>query len=122
MNRAAICASPELLSLWEGKEEKELPDGMMSKQDNRIEPQRYYELFEKDTIKFGNSSREYNAVFSTVFQWLLGVFVRWVLPGLAYEFMFSAVKECGVINPSLFALLSSLARVLVRPCETGFTV
>lgn len=27
--------------------------------DNRIEPQRYYELFEKDTIKFGNSSREY---------------------------------------------------------------
>ncbi|KAK2983667.1 hypothetical protein RJ640_023201 [Escallonia rubra] len=27
--------------------------------ENRIEPQRYYELFEKDTIKFGNSSREY---------------------------------------------------------------
>lgn len=24
-------------------------------QDNRIEPQRYYELFEKDTIRFGNS-------------------------------------------------------------------
>ncbi|KAK6154412.1 hypothetical protein DH2020_008660 [Rehmannia glutinosa] len=24
--------------------------------DNQIEPQRYYELFEKDTIKFGNSS------------------------------------------------------------------
>lgn len=24
-------------------------------QDNRIEPQRYYELIEKDTIKFGNS-------------------------------------------------------------------
>ncbi|CAI0380013.1 unnamed protein product [Linum tenue] len=24
-----------------------------------IEPERYYELFEKDTIKFGNSSREY---------------------------------------------------------------
>lgn len=24
-------------------------------QDSRIEPQRYYELFEKDTIKFGNS-------------------------------------------------------------------
>lgn len=24
-------------------------------QDNPIEPQRYYELFEKDTIKFGNS-------------------------------------------------------------------
>lgn len=24
-------------------------------QDERIEPQRYYELFEKDTIKFGNS-------------------------------------------------------------------
>ncbi|KAF0926530.1 hypothetical protein E2562_026019 [Oryza meyeriana var. granulata] len=56
--------------------EKEQPDGMMSKQvrpylmdlgstngtfinDNRIEPSRYYELFEKDTIKFGNSSREY---------------------------------------------------------------
>ncbi|KAG6516866.1 FHA domain-containing protein DDL-like [Zingiber officinale] len=56
--------------------EKEQPDGLMSKQvrpylmdlgstngtfvnDNRIEPQRYYELFEKDTIKFGNSSREY---------------------------------------------------------------
>ncbi|XAR67470.1 hypothetical protein NMG60_11002242 [Bertholletia excelsa] len=56
--------------------EKEKPDGTMSKQvrpylmdlgstngtfinDNRIEPQRYYELFEKDTIKFGNSSREY---------------------------------------------------------------
>ncbi|PKA62214.1 FHA domain-containing protein DDL [Apostasia shenzhenica] len=52
--------------------EKEQPDGLMSKQvrpylmdlgstngtfinDNRIEPQRYYELFEKDTIKFGNS-------------------------------------------------------------------
>ncbi|OVA19169.1 Forkhead-associated (FHA) domain [Macleaya cordata] len=27
--------------------------------DNRVEPQRYYELIEKDTIKFGNSSREY---------------------------------------------------------------
>ncbi|KAE8733569.1 FHA domain-containing protein DDL [Hibiscus syriacus] len=27
--------------------------------DNPIKPQRYYELFEKDTIKFGNSSREY---------------------------------------------------------------
>uniref|UniRef100_A0A0E0HHP3 FHA domain-containing protein n=1 Tax=Oryza nivara TaxID=4536 RepID=A0A0E0HHP3_ORYNI len=56
--------------------EKEQPDGMMSKQvrpylmdlgstngtfinENRIEPSRYYELFEKDTIKFGNSSREY---------------------------------------------------------------
>lgn len=56
--------------------EKEKPDGMMSKQtrpylmdlgstnktfinENPIEPQRYYELFEKDTIKFGNSSREY---------------------------------------------------------------
>lgn len=56
--------------------EMEQPDGLMSKQvrpylmdlgstngtfvnDNRIEPQRYYELFEKDTIKFGNSSREY---------------------------------------------------------------
>lgn len=24
-------------------------------QDNKVEPQRYYELFEKDTIKFGNS-------------------------------------------------------------------
>ncbi|KAJ8466692.1 hypothetical protein OPV22_029244 [Ensete ventricosum] len=56
--------------------EKEEPDGLISNQvrpylmdlgstngtfinDNRIEPQRYYELFEKDTIKFGNSSREY---------------------------------------------------------------
>ncbi|KAL2935253.1 FHA domain-containing protein DDL [Bienertia sinuspersici] len=56
--------------------EKEKPDGMMSKQvrpylmdlgstnktfvnENPIEPQRYYELFEGDTIKFGNSSREY---------------------------------------------------------------
>ncbi|KAL6619414.1 hypothetical protein ACP70R_034553 [Stipagrostis hirtigluma subsp. patula] len=56
--------------------EKEQPDGMMAKKvrpylmdldstngtfinDNRIEPRRYYELFEKDTIKFGNSSREY---------------------------------------------------------------
>ncbi|XP_074310975.1 uncharacterized protein LOC141646887 [Silene latifolia] len=56
--------------------ETERPDGMMSKQikpylmdlgstnktfinDAAIEPQRYYELFEKDTIKFGNSSREY---------------------------------------------------------------
>ncbi|KAL5230195.1 hypothetical protein ABZP36_028971 [Zizania latifolia] len=56
--------------------EKEQPDGMMSKKvrpylmdlgstngtfinDNRIEPSRYYELFEKDTVKFGNSSREY---------------------------------------------------------------
>ncbi|OAY67203.1 FHA domain-containing protein DDL [Ananas comosus] len=56
--------------------EKEQPDGLMSKQvrpylmdldstngtfinDNRIEPRRYYELFEKDTVKFGNSSREY---------------------------------------------------------------
>ncbi|KAJ4715360.1 FHA domain-containing protein DDL [Melia azedarach] len=56
--------------------EKEQPDGMLSKQtrpylmdlgstnktylnENPIEPQRYYELFEKDTIKFGNSSREY---------------------------------------------------------------
>ncbi|KAK8545710.1 hypothetical protein V6N13_066979 [Hibiscus sabdariffa] len=56
--------------------EKEQPDGTLIKQvrpyvmdlgstnktfinDNPIEPQRYYELFEKDTIKFGNSSREY---------------------------------------------------------------
>ncbi|XP_021761596.1 FHA domain-containing protein DDL-like [Chenopodium quinoa] len=56
--------------------EKEQPDGMVSKQvrpylmdlgstnktfinENPIEAQRYYELFEKDTIKFGNSSREY---------------------------------------------------------------
>ncbi|KAK1260908.1 FHA domain-containing protein DDL [Acorus gramineus] len=57
--------------------EKEQPDGLMSKKqvrpylmdlgstngtfinDNRLEPQRYYELMEKDTIKFGNSSREY---------------------------------------------------------------
>ncbi|CAH9063360.1 unnamed protein product [Cuscuta epithymum] len=56
--------------------EKENSDGTLSKQirpyimdlgstngtfinDNRIEPQRYYELLEKDTIKFGNSSREY---------------------------------------------------------------
>ncbi|KAI9115595.1 hypothetical protein K1719_013264 [Acacia pycnantha] len=56
--------------------EKEQPDGMMSKRirpylmdlgstnktflnDSPIEPQRYYELREKDTIKFGNSSREY---------------------------------------------------------------
>nr|CAD1837480.1 unnamed protein product [Ananas comosus var. bracteatus] len=56
--------------------EKEQPDGLMSKQvrpylmdldstngtfinDSRIEPRRYYELFEKDTVKFGNSSREY---------------------------------------------------------------
>ncbi|OWM88440.1 FHA domain-containing protein DDL [Punica granatum] len=56
--------------------EKEEPDGMMSRQikpylmdlgstnktflnENPVEPQRYYELFEKDTIKFGNSSREY---------------------------------------------------------------
>ncbi|CAN1342783.1 FHA domain-containing protein DDL [Linum perenne] len=27
--------------------------------ESAIEPQRYYELFERDTIKFGNSSREY---------------------------------------------------------------
>ncbi|KAK1435744.1 hypothetical protein QVD17_01513 [Tagetes erecta] len=56
--------------------EKEQPDGMLKKEvrpyimdlgstngtflnDNRIEPERYYELMEKDTIKFGNSSREY---------------------------------------------------------------
>ncbi|KAI3979293.1 hypothetical protein MKX01_007769 [Papaver californicum] len=56
--------------------EKEQPDGMLKKKvgpyimdlgstngtfinDNRIESQRYYELMEKDTIKFGNSSREY---------------------------------------------------------------
>ncbi|XP_011097906.1 FHA domain-containing protein DDL [Sesamum indicum] len=56
--------------------EEENPDGTMSKRvrpylmdlgstngtfinDNQLEPQRYYELFEKDTIKFGNSSREY---------------------------------------------------------------
>ncbi|XP_006297970.2 FHA domain-containing protein DDL [Capsella rubella] len=56
--------------------EKEKPNGMMGKQvkpyimdlgstnktyinEKPIEPQRYYELFEKDTIKFGNSSREY---------------------------------------------------------------
>ncbi|KAK6132896.1 hypothetical protein DH2020_033376 [Rehmannia glutinosa] len=36
--------------------EEENADGTMSKRDNQIEPQRYYELFEKDTIKFGNSS------------------------------------------------------------------
>ncbi|GMP52592.1 hypothetical protein CsSME_00018339 [Camellia sinensis var. sinensis] len=56
--------------------EKEEHDGTLSKQvrpyvmdlgstngtfinDNRVEPQRYYELFERDTLKFGNSSREY---------------------------------------------------------------
>ncbi|XP_061351941.1 FHA domain-containing protein DDL [Gastrolobium bilobum] len=56
--------------------EKEQPDGTLLKQirpyimdlgstnktfinDSPIEPQRYYELREKDTIKFGNSSREY---------------------------------------------------------------
>ncbi|KAM7278491.1 hypothetical protein ACFE04_005625 [Oxalis oulophora] len=56
--------------------EKERPDGTLKKQvrpyvmdlgstnktllnENPIEPERYYELFEKDTIKFGNSSREY---------------------------------------------------------------
>ncbi|CAN0865064.1 FHA domain-containing protein DDL, partial [Linum grandiflorum] len=56
--------------------EKEEDDGTISKQvrpyvmdlgstnktfinENPIEPQRYYELFERDTIKFGNSSREY---------------------------------------------------------------
>ncbi|KAG4920923.1 hypothetical protein AAZX31_18G098400 [Glycine max] len=56
--------------------EKEQPDGTLLKQvrpyimdlgstnktfinDGPIEPQRYYELREKDTIKFGNSSREY---------------------------------------------------------------
>ncbi|WCJ37198.1 SMAD/FHA domain-containing protein [Euphorbia peplus] len=56
--------------------EKEQPDGTLKKQvrpyvmdlgstnktfinENPIEPQRYYELFEKDTLKFGNSSREY---------------------------------------------------------------
>ncbi|KVH98998.1 Forkhead-associated (FHA) domain-containing protein, partial [Cynara cardunculus var. scolymus] len=52
--------------------EKEQPDGMLKKEirpyimdlgstngtfinDNRIDPERYYELMEKDTIKFGNS-------------------------------------------------------------------
>ncbi|KAK3199582.1 hypothetical protein Dsin_022997 [Dipteronia sinensis] len=56
--------------------EKEKPDGTLSRQvrpylmdlgstnktylnEDPVEPQRYYELFEKDTIKFGNSSREY---------------------------------------------------------------
>ncbi|CAN4117792.1 unnamed protein product [Withania somnifera] len=56
--------------------EKENPNGTLLKQvrpyimdlgstngtfinDSRIEPERYYELFEKDTLKFGNSSREY---------------------------------------------------------------
>ncbi|GAV68611.1 FHA domain-containing protein [Cephalotus follicularis] len=56
--------------------EKEQPDGTLSKQvrpylmdlgstnktfinEDPIEPERYYELFERDTIKFGNSSREY---------------------------------------------------------------
>lgn len=56
--------------------EIEKPDGMLGKQtrpylmdlgstnktflnDVAVEPQRYYELREKDTIKFGNSSREY---------------------------------------------------------------
>jgi len=56
--------------------EKEGPDGMMQSKvrpyvmdlgatngtflnGNRIEAQRFYELMEKDTLKFGNSSREY---------------------------------------------------------------
>jgi hypothetical protein len=29
-------------------------------QENRIEPCRYYELFGKDTIKFGNSRHDHN--------------------------------------------------------------
>jgi len=33
---------------------------LLCMQDNRIEPQRYYELFEKDTIRFGNSRYEIN--------------------------------------------------------------
>ncbi|XP_051133912.1 FHA domain-containing protein DDL [Andrographis paniculata] len=56
--------------------EEENPDGTVSKRvrpylmdlgstngtfinDNQIEAKRYYELIEKDTVKFGNSSREY---------------------------------------------------------------
>jgi hypothetical protein len=56
--------------------EKEEPDGMIASKvrpyimdlgstngtflnGKRIDPQRYYELLETDTIKFGNSSREY---------------------------------------------------------------
>ncbi|KZV30102.1 FHA domain-containing protein DDL [Dorcoceras hygrometricum] len=62
--------------------EQENPDGTMSRKvrpyvmdlgstngtfinDNQIEPQRYYELFEKDTLKFGNSSREYVLLHET---------------------------------------------------------
>ncbi|RLM98120.1 hypothetical protein C2845_PM06G24910 [Panicum miliaceum] len=62
--------------------EKEQPDGMMAKKvrpylmdldstngtfinENRIEPRRYYELFEKDTIKFGNTRRQSRAVRSS---------------------------------------------------------
>nr|GEU68988.1 hypothetical protein [Tanacetum cinerariifolium] len=56
--------------------DKEQPDGMLAKEikpyvmdlgstngtfinGNRIEAERYYELMEQDTVKFGNSSREY---------------------------------------------------------------
>ena len=56
--------------------EKETPDGLMETavrpylmdlgstngtylNGERMEPQRYYELLEKDLLKFGNSSREY---------------------------------------------------------------
>ncbi|PWA85163.1 smad nuclear-interacting protein 1 [Artemisia annua] len=56
--------------------DKEQPDGMIAKEikpyimdlgstngtfinGNRIEAERYYELMEQDTVKFGNSSREY---------------------------------------------------------------
>ncbi|KAK6918881.1 Forkhead-associated (FHA) domain [Dillenia turbinata] len=77
--------------------EKEQPDGMLTKQvrpylmdlgstngtfinDNRIEPQRYYELLEKDTIKFGNSSREYVILHENSAEsgrvWITGIIKR----------------------------------------------
>ncbi|KAE9456600.1 hypothetical protein C3L33_11603, partial [Rhododendron williamsianum] len=66
--------------------EKEQPDGTSSKKvwpylmdlgstngtfvnENRIEPQRYYELFERDTIKFGNSSPLQRGLVTI--QWIL---------------------------------------------------
>ncbi|CAL9233799.1 unnamed protein product, partial [Arabidopsis halleri] len=71
------CSKQQAVIQYREVEKEKQPDGMMGKKqvwpyimdlgstnntyinETPIEPQRYYELFEKDTTRFGNSSQKY---------------------------------------------------------------